>query len=84
MCTNGDISLGSEYTEYTPEAFPLASDTTLICPYWADGDPRVGGFVYSRITRDSSLLQQFSQEGRIYEIHRLRDTSYSPIFKKQL
>lgn len=63
VCTNGDIALGKEFVEYTPKAFPLPSKTALISPYWADADPRYGGDVYSRITRNRTLLQRISNEG---------------------
>ena len=63
LCTNGDIYLGQKFTSFTPEPFPLGSHTTLICPFWADADPRDGGDVYSRITEDSALLQRASHEG---------------------
>ena len=55
--------MGQEFTSFTPEPFPLGSHTTLICPFWADADPRDGGDVYSRITEDSALLQRASHEG---------------------
>ena len=64
VCTNGDISLGKPYKKYRPKPFPLSSDTTLICPFWADADPRYGGEVFSRITDNDTLLQRASREGR--------------------
>ena len=65
VCTNGDISLGKPYKKYRPKPFPLSSDTTLICPFWADADPRYGGEVFSRITDNYTLLHRASKAGRL-------------------
>ena len=65
VCTNGAISLDKAYKAYTPKGFPLTSNdrAPLICPFWADTDIRQGGNVYSRITRDQTLLERASLEG---------------------
>ena len=68
VCTNGAISLNKAHKAYTPKGFPLTSNdrAPLICPFWADTDIRKGGNVYSRITRDQTLLDRASLEGVLF------------------
>ena len=64
--TNGAISFITAISAFTPIAFPLAGEFTLIAPYWADVDTR--GFgpanndVWYRNTSDPVLLSRARDE----------------------
>ena len=45
-------------SQYTPDAFPLGDNRSLVAPFWADADTRNGGNVFYRETTDPNLLQQ--------------------------
>ena len=51
--SNGVISLGGGFTEYSSNPFPYATGEILICPFWADLDPSFNG---GGIISQSSVL----------------------------
>ena len=63
VSTNGLISFNEAEDSYTPRPFPTTG--FLIAPYWADAvtDTSSGnGNVYFRVTTDSQLLSNASQQ----------------------
>lgn len=58
------LSLDSEYSAYTPNAFPLTSGKAVIAPFWADSDLRIGGNIWSRVENDTTLLSNASDYGK--------------------
>ena len=61
---NGVLSFSTAVSTFTPTAFPLMGDLTLIAPYWADVDTRPRGegaannSVWYRMTSDPALLSR--------------------------
>lgn len=49
-------------SQYTPDAFPLGDNRSLVAPFWADVDTRNGGDVFYRETTDPNLLQQATND----------------------
>ena len=55
ISSNGLISLGTSYTSYTPEAFPISSK--VIAPYWDDIDLRQQGQInYTLVTTQNDSV----------------------------
>lgn len=68
---NGLITFDAQLNEYKPKRFPLAENTPLIAPFWADVDvsPEWSkGNVWYRQDQSSSLLRKASEEIREYFI----------------
>ena len=64
VCTNGIICIGGFITWYSPQPFPLNVATmTVLAPFWADINPRNGGYVWSRVTSETRLLSSVSSLG---------------------
>ena len=51
-----------EVSQFTPDAFPLGDNRSLVAPFWADVDTRIGGDVFYRETTDPNLLQQATDD----------------------
>lgn len=56
--TNGVLSFGTFFDDFTPESFPLSfiRPIALIAPYWDDHDVRAGGLILYRSIQDEFLL----------------------------
>uniref|UniRef100_A0A1X7VJ09 NIDO domain-containing protein n=1 Tax=Amphimedon queenslandica TaxID=400682 RepID=A0A1X7VJ09_AMPQE len=59
ISTNGLISLGTSFTNYRPNLFPIA--TPVIAPYWDDNDLRVGGEVHYAVMTPATNLSLCNQ-----------------------
>ena len=51
-----------EVSQFTPDAFPLGDNRSLVAPFWADVDTRIGGDVFYRDSTDPNLLQQATND----------------------
>ena len=56
--TNGIISFGLQFTEFTPQRFPLNNLVPLIAPFWDDVDITRFGNIFYRQTSNAALLQR--------------------------
>ncbi len=61
---NGIISFTDSIGTFTPDPFPLAGNTELIAPFWADVDTRGTGRVYYRETAELQLLEKAGSDIR--------------------
>ena len=62
--TNGVISLGGGFTEYSSNPFPYATGEILICPFWVDLDSRPstgGGTISQSSVLDVSMTTKITQ-----------------------
>ena len=67
VSVNGQISFGSEVTDFTDESFPL-DDLIIIAPFWADADTSGighGDVMYRQITLTDETKEEF---GRVNDI----------------
>ncbi|NXK43665.1 TECTA protein, partial [Piprites chloris] len=61
---NGVLSFGTRVPEFTPRPFPLPGGLPLVAPFWADADPRLGGRVWYRQSRDPRTLLRLQRDLR--------------------
>ena len=59
---NGVISFLVQVSGFTPDAFPLGENKSLVAPFWADVDTRKGGQVFYQETSDPGLLQRATDD----------------------
>ena len=65
--SNGVISLQNRFSSYSPRPFPtgLRENETILCPFWDDINPSLGGDIYhsnfeqhqNSISKTSQLIQ---------------------------
>ena len=63
--TNGLISFGSPFTQFSPELFPIES-RYLVAPFWSDVNIQrtgsIGYQVYSNGSTETEIVSQFISE----------------------